>query len=132
MEKPYCPIPYFLSPVAAGFPSHADDYSEQALDLNDHLIQHPAATFFVQAGGDSMEGVGIRKGDTLIVDRALEASDGKIVVAVLNGDFTVKRLRIEGEKIFLQAENPNYPILPIEKETDFQVWGVVTYVIHKL
>ena len=79
-----------------------------------------------------MEGVGIRKGDTLIVDRALEASDGKIVVAILNGDFTVKRLRIEGEKMFLQAENPNYPILPIGKETDFQVWGVVTYVIHKL
>lgn len=131
MEKPYCPIPFFFSPVAAGFPSHADDFSEQALDLNEHLIQHPAATFFVKAGGDSMEGAGIRKGDILIVDRALEAVDGKIVIAVVGGEFTVKRIRIDGEHLWLQPENPKYQDIRIEKGSDFLIWGVVTYVIHQ-
>lgn len=126
-----CPLPYFTAPVKAGFPSPADDYMEEKLDLNEHLIQHPAATFFVRVEGDSMKGAGILKGDLLIVDRALEASNGKIVIAVINGEFTVKRIRKVQETVFLEAENPHYPPIQIDPNWDFQVWGVVTYVIHK-
>jgi len=130
-----CPLPFFTAPVKAGFPSPADDYMEEKLDLNEHLIQHPAATFFVRVEGDSMKGAGIHKGDILIVDRALEASNGKIVIAIINGEFTVKRIRKEGiqgqETVYLEAENPRYPPIQIDPNWDFQVWGVVTYVIHK-
>lgn len=126
-----CPLPYFETPVRAGFPSPAADDHEQQLDLNAHLIQHPAATFFVRVDGDSMIGAGIHRGDLLVVDRALEATNGKIVVAVVNGEFTVKRLKKMGELCVLEADNPRYPSLPIDPSWDFQIWGVVTYVIHK-
>ncbi len=126
-----CPIPLFIAPVKAGFPSFADNYMEQSLDLNEHLIQHPAATFFVRVEGDSMRGAGIHKEDILIVDRAVEPTNGKIVIAVINGEFTVKRIRIVQENIFLEAENPQYAPIQIDPNWDFQVWGVVTYVIHK-
>lgn len=126
-----CPLPLFAAPVKAGFPSPADDFIEQRLDLNEHLIHHPAATFFVRVDGDSMRGAGLHKGDVLIVDRALEAASGKIVVAVLDGEFTVKRIRLSGNEILLEAENPNFPPIRIEPGREFQVWGVVTYVIHK-
>src|SRR5271170_7219676 len=86
-----CALPLFAAPVKAGFPSPADDFMEERLDLNEHLIQHPAATFFVRVDGDSMQGAGIHKGDILIVDRALEPMSGRIVVAVIDGAFTVKR-----------------------------------------
>lgn len=125
------PLPLFAIPVKAGFPSPGDDYVEQNLDLNEYLIQHPAATFFVRVDGDSMIGAGIAMGDILIVDRALEAANGKIVVAVINGEFTVKRLKKVGEKLTLEAANPNYPPIAIHPGWDFRVWGVVTYVIHK-
>lgn len=124
-------LPLFAVPVHAGFPSPAEDYLEQSLDLNEALIQHPAATFFVRVDGDSMKGAGIRRGDLLIVDRALEPTNGKIVIAVVNSEFTVKRIRMIQDKIFLEPENPDYKPLEIDKEADFKVWGVVTYVIHK-
>ena len=123
-------LPLFEMPVRAGFPSPAEDYLERNLDLNEHLIQHPAATFLVRADGDSMLGAGIHKGDILIVDRSLEASSGKIVIAVLNGEFTVKRLRIDQERLFLEPENPRYKAIEIDPSWDFQIWGVVTCVIH--
>lgn len=124
-------LPLFLASVKAGFPSPADDFVEKKLDLNEHLIQHPAATFFVRVDGDSMKNASISKGDILIVDRALEAHDGRIVVAVINGEFTVKRIRLKGEELFLEPENPNYPPIQVDQEMDFQIWGVVTYVIHQ-
>ncbi|MBX7065760.1 MAG: translesion error-prone DNA polymerase V autoproteolytic subunit [Parachlamydiales bacterium] len=124
-------LPFFAVPVQAGFPSPAEDYLEQNLDLNEYLIQHPAATFFVRVDGDSMKGAGIHRGDILIVDRALEAANGKIVIAVVNGEFTVKRIRLAQDKIILEPENPQYMPLEIDKDADFRVWGVVTYVIHK-
>jgi DNA polymerase V len=124
-------LPLFAVPVKAGFPSPADDFVEQNLDLNEYLIQHPAATFFVRVDGDSMVGAGIQKDDILIVDRALEPANGKIVVAVLNGEFTVKRLRNRNGKTILEAENPAYKPIEIRPEADFRVWGIVTYVIHK-
>lgn len=122
---------FFLTAIQAGFPSPADEYLEGTLDLNHLLVRHPAATFFVRVEGDSMEGAGIFSGDILVVDRALEPTCGKIVVAVVRGEFTVKRLIKKGQDLFLVAENKNYPPLKITPQMDFQVWGTVTWVIHK-
>lgn len=123
-------MPLFSSTVKAGFPSPADDHIEQKLDLNNHLIKHPAATFFVRVEGGSMEKAGIFHGDILIVDRALLPEDGKIIVAILNGEFTVKRIQVKDKKLFLISENPDYSPIEVTEEMDFQVWGVVTYTIH--
>lgn len=125
------PIPAFLSPVQAGFPSPADDYVENKLDLNSLVIKHPTATFFVRVEGESMKDADIHSGDILVVDRSIEAADGKVVVAVINGEFTVKRFVIDSSGAYLIPENKKYPTLKIEEGSDFQVWGVVTYVIHK-
>jgi DNA polymerase V len=126
------PLPLFLGRVPAGFPSPADDFLEERLDLNKHLIKNQAATFFVRASGDSMIGAGIHNGDILVVDRSITPADRCVIVAVLSGEFTVKRLRKKGPRAFLYAENPNYKPVSIEDGMDFQVWGVVTNVIHKL
>lgn len=126
------PIPSVESLVPAGFPSPADDFLEPSLNLHELVIKHPAATFFVKVVGDSMQGAGIHSGDILVVDRSLEPHDGKIVVAVINGEFTVKRLKRQADgKLFLLAENPAYPSLQVSEKSNFQVWGVVTYAIHK-
>ena len=124
--------PLFMTPVVAGFPSPADDYIEGKLDLNKHLIIHPAATFFVKVAGDSMIEAGIHSGDILIVDRSLEPTDKKVVIAVVDGNLTVKRLHKKKNKVFLVPENGNFEPIQIEKETSFEIWGVVTNVIHKL
>jgi DNA polymerase V len=122
----------FLVPVSAGYPSPADDYLDSSLDLNQHLIKHPAATFFVRVAGESMQEAGIHSGDVLIVDRALPPSNGSVVIAVINGELTVKRLSKRHGKLLLMPENQQYPPLPITETTAFEVWGVVTYVIHRL
>ncbi len=124
-------LPIYTASVQAGFPSPAENDLDRTLDLNEFLISHPAATFFVRVTGDSMQNAGIFSGDILIVDRSLEPADHKIVIAVIAGEFTVKRLRIHEGKIFFVPENPAYPILEVKEGNDFQVWGVVTYVIHK-
>lgn len=129
-KRPLYKIPLYASKVIAGFPSPADDYIEMHLDLNEYLIKHPAATFFVTASGDSMTGAGITSGDILIVDRSLEATHGKIVIAAINGELTVKRLsRISGT-IQLLPENNQYQPIEITGEEDLIIWGVVTHVIH--
>ena len=124
--------PLFESRVPAGFPSPAADYEEDRLDLNRYLIRHPAATFFVRAVGDSMIGAGIHCGDLLIVDRSLEPKDKSVVIAAIDGELTVKRIRMEKKKITLEPENKSYSVRQITEDTDFQVWGVVTNVIHAL
>ncbi len=105
---------------------------EGRLDLNKHLIKHPAATFFVRVSGDSMINAGIHPGDILIVDRSLEPSDKKIVIAVIDGDITVKRLRYRGSLVFLEPENECYRPIEITGEKSLEIWGVVTNVIHKV
>ncbi len=125
-------LPLYLASIAAGFPSPADDFLDKKLDLNEHLIRHPAATFFVRVQGNSMIQAGIHSGDVLIVDRALEPADRKIVVAVVNGELTVKRLRRKKDRTFLAAENPEYRDLEITPEMDFDIWGVVVHVIHSV
>lgn len=124
--------PVFLSPVSAGFPSPAADYEHERLDLNHYLVSNPSATFFVRAAGDSMINAGIYADDLLIVDRSLEPRDGSVVIAVLDGEITVKRIRFNRRRIRLEAENDLYPGLDIGQEADFQVWGVVTHAIHAL
>jgi len=124
-------LPLFETGVKAGFPSPAEEEMSTPLNLSEHLISHPASTFFIRVVGDSMQGVGIFSGDLLIVDRSLQATHGKIVVALINGEFTVKRLLINKDSITLKAENPKYPSIHVKNGSDFTVWGVVTYVIHK-
>lgn len=116
--------------VSAGFPSPAEDYNEGALDLNAHLIENPAATFFLRASGDSMTGAGIHSGDLLLVDRSLTAKINDIVIATIHNEFTVKRLGQHKKEWFLQSENPDYPCLDISE--DSQIWGVVRYSIRSL
>jgi len=124
-------IPLCLSAISAGFPSSASDYVEKTLDLNEHLIKHPAATFFVRVEGNSMIGSGIHSGDILIVDKSLEPGQSSIVVAAINGDFTVKRIKKEGNRFFLMPENPKYEPIDVAGDMQVEIWGVVTYVIHK-
>ena len=123
-----CPL--YSSHVRAGFPSPADDYIESYLDLNAHLIKHPAATFFVTASGDSMTGAGIQSGDMLIVDKSLNATHGKIVIAAIDGELTVKRLSRHEGRVQLLPENNQYTPIDITDEHDLVIWGVVTHVIH--
>jgi DNA polymerase V len=124
-------IPFYLSPVSAGFPSPADDYIESKLDLNDLLVQHPAATFFTRVNGSSMIEAGIFHDDLLVVDRSETPGDGCVVVAVVDGELTVKRLRKIKGKVFLYPENPDYQPIEIKEDTQFEIWGVVIAVIHR-
>lgn len=127
------PLDLYAAKVSAGFPSPSTDYLEGKLDLNEHLIKNPPATFFVRVSGDSMIGAGIHPDDILVVDRSIEPKSGKIVIAVVDGELTVKRLQRSsvGNNVYLVPENPKYNKITITEEMCFQVWGVVTYVIHK-
>ena len=125
-------LPLFTSAVQAGFPSPADDYMEGKLDLNKHLIKHPTATFFVRAAGESMIKVGIHHGDILIVDRSLEAKHGKIIIAAVDGELTVKRLYKSSKGTYLMPENDQYKPIKITNTNDVVIWGVVTNVLHEL
>lgn len=125
-------LPLYATNVSCGFPSPADDYIDSVLDLNEKLIAKPAATFFVKAKGESMVGAGIHDGDLLIIDRSVTARSGQVVLAVLNGEFTLKRLKKSNGKIWLQPENPKYDPILINEEMQFEVWGVAIHCIHKL
>jgi DNA polymerase V len=127
-----CARPLFMVSVSAGLPTPADDYIEGRLDLNRHLIKHPAATFFVRVAGDSMIDAGIHPGDILVVDRSLEPKDASVVIAIVDGELTVKRMARRDEKIFLVPDNRTYEPLEIRADMEFEVWGVVTSVIHHL
>ncbi|AYA36943.1 hypothetical protein D3Y59_07655 [Hymenobacter oligotrophus] len=123
-------LPLFACVVPAGFPSPADDHLDAPLNLHELLFAHPASTFLARVTGDSMNGAGIRHNDIIAVDRALEPADGCIVVAVLDGEHTVKRLRREGTQTWLEPENPRYPVIRLHEGSELIVFGVVTHVIH--
>ena len=123
-------IPLYGNPVAAGFPSPADDYLEEKIDLNRYLVKHPASTFLVRASGESMINIGIFPDDILIVDRSLKAENGKVVIAVIDGELTVKRYRKKGNKITLEAENDSYKSIKYNQEGESYIRGIVTSVIH--
>ncbi len=129
-ENSFYRIPLYQSSVTAGFPSPAEDEIEQMLDLNELLIKHPASSFFLRVSGFSMIKAGIHHNDILIVDRSIEPTHGKIVIAVVNGELTVKRLHIQNSKVSLVAENDAYAPIEISEGVELHIWGVVTSVIH--
>ncbi len=123
--------PFFLNAVSAGMPLPADDHVDYSLDLNTHLISNPSTTFFVRVAGDSMTGANIFDSDLLVVDRNPKPRSGDIVIAVVNGDLTVKRFLPSAHMVILKAENPEYEDIHINDNTDFTIWGVVMHIIHK-
>jgi DNA polymerase V len=120
-----------FSNVSAGFPTPATDYIDKKLSLDEYLIRHPASTFFVRADGDSMIGTGIQNRDLLVVDRSLQPRAQDIVIAIIDGEFTVKRVLLKQGKLFLKPGNPKYQLIEITEDTDFLIWGVVTNVIKQ-
>lgn len=124
-------IPFYQSLVSAGFPSPAEDYEDVELSLDKYVIKNPSATFYVRVKGDSMKDARIYDGDILVVDKAETPRSGDVVVALINGDFTVKRLIHKAGVYWLMPENPLYQGIEINESSDFQVWGVVTYTLHK-
>jgi len=128
----YLSRPLLGNNISAGFPSPAQDYIEDTLDLNNYLIAHPSATYFVKVEGYSMVHAGIYPDDILIVDRAVEATHKKVVIAIVDGELTVKRLFKKNGKWFLTPENPEFKPLEITRDINFNIWGVVIYSIHKM
>jgi DNA polymerase V len=124
-------LPLFETGISAGFPSPADDYIEDRIDLNAELIRNPSSTFFGRVNGDSMINAGIGDGDLIVIDKSIEPKDNSIVVCVIDGEFTVKRFRNNDGEILLVPENEKYKTLKITNENDFRVWGTVTYTIKK-
>lgn len=128
---PICNIPLYLAKVPAGFPSPAEDYIANNLDLNEYLIKHPAATFLVRATGNSMLNAGIHENDILIVDRSITPTSGKIVIAAIDGQLTVKRLHKQRNgKYILKPDNPAHPLIELQDGNEVHIWGVVTNIIH--
>ena len=123
--------PFIDTMVSAGFPSPADDYLDLPIDLNEYLVENSAATFYIRVSGNSMQDEGIDDGDLLVVDRSKTPKNNDIVIGVLNGEFTVKKIQKTKTKLFMVAANKEYKKIEITEEMDFSVWGVVTYVIHK-
>ena len=123
-------IPLLTDSVSAGFPSPADDHIEENIDLNEHLISNPFSTFFLRVKGDSMINAGIKDKDLIIVDKSLIAKPGNIIIAMIDGEFTIKRLSIKNDELYLKAENHNYPDFRFKNHINVQIWGVVIYSIH--
>ena len=125
-------LTFYKEAVECGFPSPARDFTEGTIDLNEELIPHPNATFIVRARGDSMVGSGIYPGDLLIVDRSIKPQNESIIIAVLDGELSVKILRLKNKRVNLSSSNKNYADVPVSEEMDFTIWGVCTNVIHNL
>ena len=121
-----------IETISAGFPSPAEDYIELGIDLNKYLIKNPISTFFLRVSGNSMNNAGIYNNDLLIIDRSINPNPGHIVVALLDGEFTLKRLIKEKNNYYLKADKENYPAINLYKYIDIQIWGVAIYSIHEL
>ena len=122
-------ISLMSSGISAGFPSPADDHLEDRIDLNRELIRNKESTFFGRVEGDSMKNAGIEHGDLLVIDKSLEPKNGKIAVCFIDGDFTVKRIKVERDLVWLVAENDNYKPIKVTKDNDLLIWGIVVHVI---
>lgn len=125
------PLKFADEGIRAGFPSPAQDYLEQAIDLNKELIRHPASTFYGRVVGDSMRDEGIEEGDILVIDKSLELMDDDLAVCFIDGEFTVKRVRLETDSAWLVPSNSEYPLIKVTKDNEFIIWGIVTYTIKK-
>ncbi|TVR80878.1 MAG: LexA family transcriptional regulator [Chitinophagaceae bacterium] len=124
--------PYAESGIKAGFPSPADDFLDISIDLNKELIKNPSSTFYGRVKGDSMKGAGIEDGDLLVIDRSLEVNNGKIAVCFIDGEFTIKRIKIEKDCCWLLPENEDFKPLKVTEENEFIVWGVVKHIIKTI
>jgi len=118
--------------ISAGFPSPADDFKEIRISLDKELVKNEEATFYARVSGDSMQGAGLENGDLLIIDRSIEPSNNKIAVCFVDGEFTVKRIKIESKKVHLIPENKKYSPIEINEENELIIWGVITYVIKRI
>lgn len=125
-------LPYISSGIKAGFPSPAADFDESKISLDNVLVKNKEATFYAKASGNSMTGAGIDDGDILVIDRSLEPQNNKVAICFIDGEFTVKRIKLENEEVYLMPENPNYKPIKISLENDLIIWGIVTYVIKKM
>lgn len=125
-------LPYISSGIKAGFPSPAADFDESKISLDNVLVKNKEATFYAKASGNSMNGAGIDDGDILVIDRSLEPKNNKIAVCFIDGEFTVKRIKLENEEVYLMPENSNYKPIKISEENELIIWGIVTYVIKSL
>lgn len=125
-------IPFFDTGISAGFPSPAEDFKQQRLSLDRELVKNKEATFFARVSGQSMIGAGLGDNDLLVIDRSLQPTHNKIAVCFLDGEFTVKRLKMEHGQLWLQPENPNYQPIKVTEENNFVIWGIVTNVIKKV
>jgi DNA polymerase V len=125
-------IQYVKEGVSAGFPSPATDFLGNEIDLNKELCKNPLATFYIKVNGNSMINAGISDKDILIVDRSLEPQNNKIAVCFIDGEFTVKRIQLEDDYLYLMPENPSYPAIKVTEENELVIWGMVTYVIKSL
>ena len=125
-------IPLAKESISAGFPSPAEDHMELGIDLNRYLIKNPISTFFLRVSGNSMNNAGIYNNDLLIIDRSINPIPGHIVVAILDGEFTLKRLVKKQNNYYLKADKENYPAISLYEYTDIQIWGVAIYSIHEL
>ena len=123
---------FYDTGISAGFPAPAEDFSQQRLSLDNELVKNKETTFYARVSGQSMIGAGLDDNDLLVIDRSLQPSHNKIAVCFLDGEFTVKRLKVDNEGIWLKPENPNYPIIRITDANDFVIWGIVTNVIKKV
>ena len=130
--EPESGCPLYLSAVSAGWPSPADDYVKEEINLHDVAVRNPAATFFLRAAGDSMIGVGIHDGDLLVVDRSIPAGHNRIVIAAIDGELLVKKIVRRAGRVYLDPANPEYPEIDITDAEYLHIWGVVTYALHKL
>lgn len=130
-QKPTLP-PLLDTPIKAGFPNPAEDAQGMPLDLNQLVVKHPAATFYLRVDGDSMKGIGLKTGDIVVVDRSLEPRSGDVVVAAVDGEFTLKRLKKNGPQAWLVAENPDFAPIALHEAGDAVIWGVVTFAVQRL
>ena len=120
----------YSNPVCAGFPSPAEDHMDVGLDLNEYIVKHPSATFYIYAKGNSMVDAGICDGDIMVIDRSLEPRSKDVVIAIINGEFTVKRILKKNESIYLNPANKEYCPILVTEDMEFEIWGVVTHTIH--
>ena len=123
-------LPYADGGIKAGFPSPAQDYMEGAIDLNKELIKHPASTFYGRVKGDSMIDANVHDGDILVIDKSLELQNGDMAVCFIDGEFTIKYIKLEKDVIWLEPANENYEPIKVTIENDFLIWGIVTYCIQ--
>lgn len=125
-------IPLANTGVSAGFPSPADDFKELRISIDQEVVKNEEATFYARVAGQSMQGAGLDDGDLLVIDRSKEPLDNAVAVCFIDGEFTVKRLKVEADCIYLMAENPNYPPIKVTEDNELIIWGVVTYVVKKI